>query len=329
MEKVVETRQGRFTIRPYCDADEESVLALWESAFEKPLPISIWRWKYADNPYGKKIYLCVRDDGLPVVLYGGIPYHSSWKGEKSTIAQLMDVMAHPDYRGWLYIKTAKAYFDSCRNNQNPAFLYGLPGERAYVIGKKLLKYRKLGDGLLFLRSAPGAIKGKRNHWGRRIDLISTGDRRINGLWKRCEGDYPFSVIRDTRFVDWRFGRNPVNNYEIWGYLSRWSNRLLAYAACRHEGRVTLIVDFFSVVDTDAIADFLGKLSAELKERKMEIVETWLPYNHIMTKGFMGSGFEVHPEPFGFIPVGRSFHPDLTLEWVNENIYYTMADGDLL
>jgi len=77
-----------------------------------------------------------------------------------------------------------------------------------------------------------------------------------------------------------------------------------------------------------VSAFLARLGAQFAERGIEKVETWLPGNHFLTKAAISAGFRPSEEPLGIILTGRSFHPSLSLDWASENLYYSMADGDL-
>jgi len=81
----------------------------------------------------------------------------------------------------------------------------------------------------------------------------------------------------------------------------------------------------SARNTSALA---RRVAADLAARDIEHIETWLPGGHFLTTGLLDAGWTREPEPLGIVPTARSFDPELTIPWVSENFFYTMADSDL-
>ena len=48
-----------------------------------------------------------------------------------------------------------------------------------------------------------------------------------------------------------------------------------------------------------------------------------------TAGHVRRRFAQAPEPLGIVPTARSFDVNLEIPWVSDNLYYTMADADLV
>jgi len=76
-EKTIITKNGTFILRPYTDSDMESVIELWETAFNNKIDKKIWEWKYHHNPFGRQIILCLNSNGKPIAMYGGTPFFVS------------------------------------------------------------------------------------------------------------------------------------------------------------------------------------------------------------------------------------------------------------
>ena len=55
----------------------------------------------------------------------------------------------------------------------------------------------------------------------------------------------------------------------------------------------------------------------------------VPGGHYAADGLRAAGFEQAREPLGIVPTARSFDDDLDIPWVSANLYYTMADADLV
>jgi len=264
------------------------------------------------------------------VMYGGIPYRANWKGKMVCVTHLADIMSHPVCRGTgLFVRAGTAFFDLFAGPEATIFYYGFPGKFHFDIGEKYLEYLALKGGVSFLTTRTTDLARNRMRFGGRIERITDVDDAFDGLWKGCCGDYPFAVIRDSAFLRWRFFKHPLHKYELWGYRPYIQKGLKAYAVFSLEDGKARLIDMLAPFSHRTIGDFLGRLGAQFAERGIEEMETWLPGNHFLASAAISAGFRRLQEPLGFIPTGRSFHPSLSLDWASENIYYSMADGDLL
>ncbi|MBN2420600.1 MAG: GNAT family N-acetyltransferase [Deltaproteobacteria bacterium] len=334
MRNEVSTSKGNFIIRPYLQQDEDGVLSLWKASFGSDMEKGIWRWKYMNNTCGNQLMLCVHEGGEIVAMYGGVCYRALWEGREILITHLMDNMSHPAYRGvlggrsGLFVRTASAFYDNYGGSKGSIFFYGFPGSRHFYLGKYTLNYDSFSDGMAFFRSPVKNISTKSRPFSGKTDLIDPDERLFDQLINRCRKSFPFAVIRDSEFVRWRFCEHPGNKYEIWGQRSFFSRELKGYAVVSIEGDTARLVDIFFAPSNRTVQAFLGNLGAELGARGIEAIETWLPKNHFLAEAVISSGFLPFPEPLGIIPGGRTFDPKLMLKWISDNIFYTMADGDL-
>lgn len=330
MEKITLTNRGTFVIRSYQPEDEERVLSLWKTAFQKEMPRSLWRWKYSENPLGYRILLCVNDAGDPVVMYGGIPYQAIWKGKQVEITNLMDIMSHPDYRKTgLFIQTGNAFFDTFTGPDKSVLLYGFPGKYHFEIGQKYMAYRKLTEDVVYLSVETALLAQSITLPSGCMEPVSRIDEVFDRLWEISHRGYPLAVIRDTAFLRWRYGNHPLKRYEIWKYQTRRHGEVRAYAVLSIAGGKATLSDVLAPPSGISLADFFCVLGKMLSDRGIATLDTWLPGGHFMTHAAMSSGFNSCPEPTGIIPTVRIFDPSLDFEWVCDHLYYTMADGDLV
>jgi predicted acetyltransferase len=330
MEKTFETDAGRFLIRPYENGDEPRVLSLWQAAFHKELAPDIWRWKYLENPFTRKLLVCAGEDEAIFALFGGIPYRANWEERSVEIVHAMDIMSHPDYRGaGLFVKTCKAYMDVFCRSGGVSFLYGFPGAYHYHLGEKYLGYRELKQGLCFLTARTGALARNRRPFRGRLRRIREVDASFDRLWETSLQAFPLSVVRDAPFLRWRFLNHPRNAYEIWGY-QQWARReISAYAVLSVSGGSARLVDVVAPSSTGLIRDFIGRIGTEMARRGVGTLETWLPSNHFLAIAALSAGFTSAQEPLGVILTVRLFDHSPSQAWIAKNIFFTMADGDLI
>ena len=334
MDEGIRTDKGTFFIRPYEAEDEGGVLNLWEAAFGKSMSRGLFRWKWLANPYGHQIMLCVDEKGTPVAMYSGIPLRANWRGETVRFTHLMDHNSHPAYRNVLggrtgiFVRTANAFFERFGGPHASIFIYGFPGKRHFFLGEKTLHYVPLRGGLAFLSARSSDTTFRMRAFRGKIERIDSALGDFDPLSEACRTIFPFSVLRDAAFLSWRFLKHPERKYEIWVYRSFMGRSLKAYAVLFHEPESSCIVDLFSSDGDVRFADFIARLMSAMAENGVRQLKTWLPPEHFMTKGLASGGFRIGPEPIGFIPGGRTFHEALDMDQVSNQIFYTMADGDL-
>lgn len=330
MEKIIELEMGTFTIRQYREDDEQKVLELWKIAFNKELPVDIWRWKYIDNPFGSVVYLCVDEkDRLATVMYGGVPYPANFSGRPVAVVQLMDIMSHPEYRKTgLFVKAAYAYFDHFGDGKGCPFVYGFPGQYHFEIGSKYLGYVRLESGMAYLEAGTEELSSSARLLGARVGAAGEIDSAYDGLWRKHAPLYPLSAVRDRAFIDWRFINHPSQTYTVLSCRNPLTGTLKGYAVLSIEKERAGIVDLLIGDDSRGIEDFLGRIGRWLNRQGVSRVNTWLPGNHFIAEAAVSAGFEKVPEPLGLIPTVKLFDRDLGVDWVSDNLYYTMADCDV-
>lgn len=337
MEERVETPQGRFSIRRFVPGDEEKVLRLWATVFEKTMPLTLWRWKYSDNPFGASMMVCASEGGEIAAFFAGLRYPALWKGREVFLLHAVDNMSNPKYRGvlsgkkGLFARTAAHCFRCETGRDKSVFVYGYPGKRHFRLGQHLLGYMMLPRGMVFLRANVTKVRAKSGPSLRIVERIAEASEDLDRLCQAAAREYPFTVRRDAQFLTWRFMSHPLQEYQLWICRSYWTKRFGAFAAVQKEGNRGRLVDLLGIGDERDAIRLVVALASELGRSGVETLECWLPQGHFLTTLLKAIGFEEAPEPFGFVPacLDRSFHPDLDITWAARHFFYTLADGDLL
>jgi len=328
-ETTIELEAGTFTAAPYRTEDEARVLELWRVAFGKELDPDLWRWKYVDNPFGMRVLVC-RDPKTEaaVVVYSGVPFCASWNRREVEIVQLMDIMSHPNVRKTgLFIKAAEGFFDTFAGGDSVLY-YGIPGRYHFDIGAKYLDYSELESGVAYLRGSVRELASSSSLFGPSAQLIDRPTRDLDHIWAEVEGHYPLAAVRDAAFVNWRFFRNPQRDYLVYVLRTGFTRRPRGYAVVGIEDGAARLVDVLMPPDRAMITALSARVAADLVIRAVDTLETWLPGRHFITDGLVAAGWSREPEPLGIVPTARSFDDRLTIPWVSENFFYTMADSDL-
>lgn len=334
MDKVKElnTKFGKFLLRPYRDEDKEKVIDLWETAFRKEINKKIWDWKYHDNPFGREMMLCFDASNQPIVLYAAIPYPAQWDKQEIIMGQLVDHMSHPAYRHavsgrkGLFIQTADFFYNVFENLPLDSIHYGFPGIKNFKLSKIFLKGRSITQNKFYFELSINNCKKDTFSMTKKIKEIYVFDEKFDNLWKSNKKDYPFSVIRNSKFLNWRFSQHPINKYHSYGLFNH-KNKLLGYVIFLLDGDVATIVDIFSANDRKVLHHLIVKIIDRLRKHEIKKVRIWIPENHFIAQAVLDSGFQPIDEPLGIIPEYRHSSANINLNNMNK-LFFTMADGDL-
>ena len=195
------------------------------------MSMPLWQWKYFNGRFQNRILLGLdAADGVKA-MYGGIAYRASWNGRQVEIVQLVDIMTHPDVRKTgLFPAMANTFFDWMCGPEKAVLLYGFPGKYHFDIGKKYLSYQALRGGTAFMSALTERLADLNEVLpDYEIDRIEKADIVFDALWDGCASDYPFAVMRNAAFIDWRFLRHPFHSYDIWVYRNASSPEACGYA----------------------------------------------------------------------------------------------------
>lgn len=317
-------------IRPFRAGDEPALVDMFARVFGRAIDESHWRWKLLHPDAGVGNVLLATSNELPVFQYAGIPTRFAIDGAPAQGMVSVDTMTAPEFRrrGLLTRVAAEAYAQWRANGAD--FVIGLPneqwGSRAAALGwVPLFKLQRM---ILPLR--PEALLAKRLSlpWLGRLGAFSwlwrqlalrmparaartetrpvtTAGEEFDRLWEASRGNARHAVIRDQRWVQWRFLSCPSRRYHV-----RLASRdgaprgYLAYQVADDAGRCRAFIAEMQLADADeTVADTLfADLLAEMQALRAEFVATlavpgtrW--HQWLRRRGFFGGAeFSVEMVP---------------------------------
>ena len=373
MKKIEE----KYTLRPFLQGDEDGVLDLWKTAFKSKMEPKLFKWKYLENPYSKSMMLCVSKKDRVVTFYGGVPFKFQWINKIIYAVHLMDIMSHPAHRkDKVFERTARSFMDYYCSADKLHLMYGFPGEFHYSIGERILNYKKIGGVAYFTDSLENrnkidyASKSGQSDVDRnvqtnvqidvqqnvqitgvqknvphiRMELVENMDALsydFDLLWESCKKDYPFSIVRNSDFVKWRYFQHPQKQYKVFRFVTSPDVPInenntktgtigvtKAYVVFSIKQNKLTLIDMLMPNSKNLFMKIIGYIKEYMATANIKNIETWLPENHFFAQYALLSGFKREDEPIGFIPTVSLFDQSPPLEWITSNIYYSMADGDL-
>jgi hypothetical protein len=336
--------QPRFHVRAFRPGDEAGILALFNRVFAEgdpdfqPRTVEAWRWEFEQNPCGIQILVACDEDGRIIAHYAGLPavYHIA--GREQVAGQGVDSMVHPDYRRGLrkegpFLAVARRYFATYGTHPVNPFTFGYPNRRAIRVGQRLLGYVPVVDRLPTLyrnffehddddevgRGLAGQVE---------VREVETFSPEVNGLWAELRDAYPFAVVRDHRYVTWRYCKAPHLPYRR--FEIRDADRLRAWFVTRagwQQKPILALTDFFAAPDDDlALGLALHRAVRVAREAEQVRVEAWFPEQSRPFRTALERGFS--REECLYVLCIRIHDPALELDWIRKHWYYTIGDSDL-
>ena len=232
----------KYRIRDYKQGDEMHIVALFSEVFGKILTAAQWNWKYAVPGEGRVYSKVIEDESSSIIGYAGaIPLRGVYKKSPFQFFQIADVMIHPRARGSLgrrnlFGEMMERLFGDISSQFPEVFCYGFPGRRPYLLGERIGVYARIEQGTDCLKLLRPSFP---------FQSVSTSELRwdekeIDTLWKNTSGEYELSVLRDSRYLLWRYADNPFHSYRLSGFFR--SGKMVGWAVSRDEGDEVLIVD---------------------------------------------------------------------------------------
>lgn len=284
-----------FDLVCYRRADRARVFAFLREAHaraDSERLIRQWDWKYEANPFnrnGEPFILLLMHGGRIAGMYGGIFLRCVIDGHEYVAHHGCDLVVHPAYRGQRLSarlrrrdKDRPLHF-SWQNEisyrvSRPDGTHGVP----FVSVIKPLDAARVTRSLLgdqWLGRAVGAVTAGVLRWVPAlphrpvlpevtVTRLDTFDARFDRLWQRACRTHRVMLVRDRRYLDWRFTQRPDAQYTIWAAIRQ--DDLLGYLVTRCASRAGerwgYLVDFLVAERSPAVFELLlERAIADLRE----------------------------------------------------------------
>jgi|GEM_PF-4434759 len=258
-----------YLVRPFQAGDEWPINAEFNRIFGKQRTMAEWNWKYGKNSEQSLIYILSDADDNILAHYGGRRMRLWANNQEIAAGHITDSFAKrigPVVRGQWFNKLRSAFFDEFGNDQCWPVIYGFPGERAkrqalhahsheehYPITRWHL------DTNLLDHHVKKQWKTSHGHL-----LQSQADQ----LWMRSKARYEFCVVRDGRWLDWRFHQHPNSEkyHLFWVKKSGlWPSSVKAWAVfCENDGDWLCVDLLWDGHHEDALDALFGAAASKLR-----------------------------------------------------------------
>lgn len=316
---------AEFNVRFYQLGDEEGITVLFREIFGREMSLDEWRWKY--QSFGEKVYsvVGVNGSGKIVAHYGLLPYRMVFEGKEGRTVMIADVMVHPDFRGIKSLKKLVKFPEEPVRAGGVPFGYGFPGENALMLpAEKLGLFERVEDVMEATKRVTPA-----GHDLRRCAFsffgLSYRDEKIDALWNAFKDTFPVMIIRDRKFLEWRYGRHPLLNYTLLGMKKRWERELTGLAVLRRvNDEESLLMDF--VYKKSSCGSLLREAEHFVATTfRTQRIRLWIP--PMLAGYFRGKGYSINPAGTS-IPL-TTHAKTFRKEQIINRFFYTMGDTDFL
>ncbi len=347
------------TIRPYKEGDEEAINKLFNNTFNKSRTLEEWNWKFKDNPSSKdpaKWIVIAERDSKMIGHYTSLATKMKYKNTVVDAGQPVDLMTDPSARLGIKLFRDMHKLHVKFNNGIALFGFGFPNETSYLVGKKFLGYKDLGELVqlfkrLSIRSAfkrrfkqcPGWIINRFHNFskvflrfaifvrgtdkGMLIKTLDAFDERINRFWNNVKDKYEIITVRNLPYLNWRY---KDKQYTI--LIGEENGELVGYAVTKVEecgdARVGYIIDIFPSND-NKIAVLLAGILKSFIEQDVDYVLCGLLRKDPMCSQFKRLGFKEHREIKPLHVVVTTLANEIDLEYLlnQKNWHLTYGDTD--
>jgi len=357
----------KWVMRPYQEGDELAIVKLYRLIFGEELDIQDWKWHYIDNPVGLITITLAEDENGLVGQYALRPVRMKIGNTTRIAAFSMDTMVHPDYRGQgMFVKLAMHLYEEAARQSIP-LIYGFGNENSHhglvarldwvdlckrvpLFVKPLNMRRILSTkvGSRFLAAVGGwvgqggwtllcPIKRSELPDGCTIQQVASFDERVDRLWEQASSAFNIILVRDYRYLDWRYVKKPGDSYIIFT-LER-AGDILGYVVLKSIERYGLqlgfVVDLLTVPQQPDISSYLVSKAVEyFVELRKDVIGCLMlrqsPYAQALkANGFLFVPTRLHPEEM-YLGV-RCNSEDYLAEFITNpsNWYVTWGDHDAI
>jgi hypothetical protein len=326
---------ARFEVRDFVDADEPALLELHQAGFagHSPRTVEQWRWKYRRNPLQRVEIVVVTERGAgPAAVYCGVTHRALLDGRECFAGVHTDVTVAPRFTGTptgaRLIAAAGDRFFARWAGGATLLTWGFPEPPLQRIGLRFLRFEVLRDVNFLVREAEAARQPAP------ADVVVERVERFGALadelWSVCATELRTGVVRDARYLDWRFADQPACEHVLLVARDRASRSARGLAVLRAGGWSEELASLLEWLvprdDRAAEAALVAAALGETARLRRRWLACWFAGAHLELHRFQRDhGFFVQPTPYQ--ECFRSWTRRAGRRYLAQHWYQTMGDVD--
>jgi ribosomal protein S18 acetylase RimI-like enzyme len=345
-----------FIVRKYREGDEKGIVELMLLCFGRTdydYLIKHWFWEYEENPLGKIAWV-VEHKGQIVAHIGLVRVNV--KVDEKILRSIIaaDAMTHPKFRRRRLQRKMFVPSDKELVKANIHFSYWFPGEIMLKHGRQGIDYTckipalvKFLDTYETIRELVGSrflakvlsvflnptirvfFRSKRKPVIEDVKIkeVKQFDDRINVFWETVSKFFRIIVVRDKKYLNWRYFRRPDSDFKV--FLAETNGKVQGYIVFSSKGGEGYIVDLLVHPHRLNVAQKLVSTAVRhFRQEKVHRIICLMLKNNPYYRMLRTNGFIHISSKFGFgvsiyspskVPAGFLKNPD--------NWYLTLGDTD--
>lgn len=353
-------------VRFYHEGDETGIVDLYnmdlkmdskgrgEESSLKEYSLETWLWNFKKDPFG--FLTVVGEHEGKIVGHMSLFYLDMKIGERTVRAsQASGLFVHPDYRGQgIFLAIGKTMVQQAAEEGVP-FTFGFPNEPAY---HGHLKYGWFDVSMIPVMTTyfdisksvkakgiplAGLVSRLINHYyaekrgqkipseDLRITKISHFDERIDEFWNRVSSNHGMIVIRNRKYLNWRYFEKPNATYDV--FLAERNGQIEGYLVTNklqsESANVGWIIDVLCS-SRNVLMNLVHAAIEYLREFSVDSIKCLIQKNQVEYQGLQKLGFTGYPRPKQRLCARiNSPHISQMYKEVADEWYVTYGDCDFM
>lgn len=313
------------TLRRYEPGDEPAVIDLWNALFPTPTTRAHRAWKFTRNPEGPAAMAVACHGGRVVGHLGFNPVRVLVDGRVVRAGQAVDAMV--DTRTWglaaglVMTRLWRFLESSLTDSERLAFVFGFPTAQFQPLTERILSGHDVGPvsqvakvldpGYALwhlLRGRPGWQARLRRLVARRgtpspgrpptdrgqpsVTRLREFDGRFDRLWEDIAPGLGAAVVRDRRYLDWRYADPAYVVYAITEPAR--AHGAIVLRTLPWEGwRVGHVADLWAR-DEETARRLVRAAVTHFRQERVGVIRGWLLEHSPLYPALRGAGFRPRP-----------------------------------
>jgi hypothetical protein len=322
-------------VRVFAEGDEPALLELHNRAFagHPARSRAHWDWKFRGNGNGPvHAAVAMRGTERCLAVYAVVPHRCVLRGEEGVAGLQTDVAIDAELRRGLggsriLVELGRRYLATFKT-PSLKLEWGFPEPGLHEVSLAHLRVGVLRDVVFLVRDAEAALPEP----AARLDVhcVSRFGADADELWRRAALDFGAALVRDARYLNWRYADHPDIRYTL--LEARSGGALRGLAVLRDGGvdpRTVSLVDWLvPAADREAERALVAAALEETRARAMPCCVAWFPLALPLGQRFQRDhGFYAKSSPFQ--ECYRAWTRGLGRRWLDANWYQTMGDIDFV
>jgi len=306
-------------------ADRDAITGLFREAFGRRMARREWEWRFLRKPAGRGLIELAWDDTKLAGHYAVSPVRLRVRGKDVPAALSGTTMTHVWYRGLgLFPLLARRTYARARQAGH-VLVMGFPNRYSHRGLVRDLGWRDVYE-VPRLSLHMGDRRRETEDGGvAEVVELERFDRRFDRLWDEVKDTCPVSVVRDRRYLQWRFAENPESRYRIFALED--GRRVSGYAIAKRYGEEMHVVDILCL-NADTGVRLVRRVAGTAARLGLPVVSMWLNPGLELRRELERLGFQPGAPVTYFCVLPLAAASRLRGACDFRNWYLTMADSDV-